>query len=147
MAETENPQTESVPADGGAEDAPADPPADPLTDPLADALDDDEDGDLGADLLEEQPVKNTADLDEISLAQALLDVDIANARVIDLTKRLTTMSKELRRTTSDLQKSRLRNRKLVAELAELEELKSSRAFRSATAAQRMLGAARARLGR
>jgi hypothetical protein len=147
MAETENPQTDPVPADGGAEDVPADPPADPLTDPLADALDDDEDGDLGADLLEEQPVKNTADLDEISLAQALLDVDIANARVIDLTKRLTTMSKELRRTTSDLQKSRLRNRKLVAELAELEELKSSRAFRSATAAQRVLGAARARLGR
>ena len=37
-------------------------------------------------------VKNTADLDGISLTQALLDVEVANARVIDLTKRLTTLS-------------------------------------------------------
>ena len=44
----------------------------------------------------DDPVKNTADLDDISLAQALLDVDVANARVIDLTKRLTTLTKELR---------------------------------------------------
>jgi hypothetical protein len=151
MAETENPPTQPVePADAASGDAldqaPGDPLTDPLADPLTDAVDDESD-DLGAGLLEEQPVKNTADLDEISLAQALLDVDVANARVIDLTKRLTTMSKELRQTTSELQKARLRNRKLVVELEELEELKSSRAYRSATAAQRVLGAARARLGR
>jgi hypothetical protein len=145
MAETENPPTE--PAEGAAGDALPDPLTDPLQEPLHDAADDEESDDLATDLLEEQPVKNTADLDEISLAQALLDVDVANSRVIDLTKRLTTMSKELRQTTSELQKARLRNRKLVAELAELEELKSSRAYRSATAAQRVLGAARARLGR
>src|SRR4051812_720240 len=145
MAETENPPTEPVEpaATGDARgEALADAPADPLTDPLTDPAEDEGTDDLGSDLLEEQPVKNTADLDDISLAQALLDVDVANARVIDLTKRLTTMSKELRRTTSELQKARLRNRKLVVELEELEELKSSRAFRSATAAQRVLGAAR-----
>ena len=94
--------------------------------------------------VEEQPVKNTADLDDISLAQALLDVDVANARVIDLTKRLTALTKELRKTTNDLQKTKLRHRKVAAEL---EEIKGSRAFRSATAAQRVLGAARSRLGR
>ncbi|MDX6373877.1 MAG: hypothetical protein QOD98_2865 [Nocardioidaceae bacterium] len=90
------------------------------------------------------PVKNTVDLDPISLEQALLDVDIANARVIDLTQRLTTMSKELRRTTTDLQKAKLQHRRLRAEL---DAIKDSRAFRSASAAQRMVSAARSRLGR
>jgi hypothetical protein len=94
--------------------------------------------------LTEQPVKNTADLDDISLDQALLDVDVANARVIDLTKRLTALTKELRRSTSDLQKAKLRNRALAAEM---KGIKDSRAFRSATTAQRWMGAARSRLGR
>jgi len=97
-----------------------------------------------ADPLDEQPVKNTADLDDISLAQALLDVDVANARVIDLTKRLTTLTKELRKSSNELQKVKLRNRRIAAEL---DEIKGSRAFRSASAAHRVLGAARARLGR
>jgi predicted nucleic acid-binding Zn-ribbon protein len=96
------------------------------------------------DPLEAQPVKNTADLDDISLAQALLDVDVANARVIDLTKRLTTLTKELRKASSDLQKAKLRNRRMAAEL---DEIKTSRSYRSASAAHRMLGAARSRLGR
>ena len=82
-----------------------------------------------------EPVKNTADLDDISLAQALLDVDVANARVIDLTKRLTTLTKELRQTPTTCQKAKLRNRRLAAEL---DEIKGSRAFRSASAAQRVL---------
>ena len=97
-----------------------------------------------ADAPEEQPVKNTADLDDISLTQALLDVDVANARVIDLTKRLTALSKELRQTTNELQKVKLRERRTAAEL---QEIKGSRAFRSASTAQRVLGAARSRLGR
>ena len=100
-----------------------------------------------ADPLDEQPVKNTADLDDISLTQALLDVEVANARVIDLTKRLTALTKELRGTTSDLQKAKLRNRKLSAELDEIRGVTDSRAFRQATRAQRLLGAARSRLGR
>src|SRR3954447_23393413 len=95
------------------------------------------------DPVDELPVKNTADLDEISLAQALLDVDVANARVVDLTKRLTALTKELRQSTTELQKTKLRNRKIAAEL---DEIKGSRAFRSATTAQRFLGAARSRLG-
>jgi predicted nucleic acid-binding Zn-ribbon protein len=93
---------------------------------------------------ETDPVKNTVDLDPISLEQALLDVDVANARVIDLTKRLTALTKELRSTTTDLQKCKLRGRRLAQEL---EEIKGSRAFRSATTAQRVLGSVRTRLGR
>jgi hypothetical protein len=97
-----------------------------------------------APAIDTQPVKNTADLDDISLAQALLDVDVANARVIDLTKRLTSLTKELRKTTSELQKAKLRNRRIAAELA---QIKGSRAFRSASTAQRLVGAARSRFGR
>lgn len=92
----------------------------------------------------DEPVKNTADLDGISLAQALLDVDVANARVIDLTKRLTVLTKELRETTTALQKAKLRNANLSAEL---KQIKSSRAYRTAGNAQRALGAVRSRLGR
>jgi predicted RNase H-like nuclease (RuvC/YqgF family) len=36
-----------------------------------------------------------ATIDAISLKQALLDVEAANARVIDLTRRLTTMNQEI----------------------------------------------------
>jgi predicted nucleic acid-binding Zn-ribbon protein len=93
---------------------------------------------------ESGPVKNTVDLDPISLEQALLDVDVANARVIDLTKRLTALTKELRTTTNDLQKCKLRGRRLQGEL---DEIKGSRAFRSATTAQRVVGSVRSRLGR
>jgi len=96
-------------------------------------------------------VKNTADLDGISLSQALLDVEVANARVIDLTKRLTTLSQELRRSTNLLKKAKGRNRRLNRQLTEvlreLDEIKGSRAFRSANRAQRVVRAARSRLGR
>src|SRR3954470_2747176 len=102
MAERKKTPTESTQPSGSSAGAPSDP-------------------------LEAQPVKNTADLDAISLEQALLDVDVANARVIDLTKRLTALTKELRSATTDLQKAKLRNRRLAAEL---EEIKGSRAFRS-----------------
>ena len=85
--------------------------------------------------LEAQPVKNTADLDDISLAQALLDVDVANARVIDLTKRLTTLSKELRQTPTT---SRRPSCATAGSTAELDEIQGSRAYRSASAAQRVL---------
>jgi predicted nucleic acid-binding Zn-ribbon protein len=93
---------------------------------------------------DESTVKNTVDLDSISLEQALLDVDIANARVIDLTKRLTALTKEHRTSTSELLKVRLRNKQLKAEL---DEMKKSRAFRSATTAHRIARAARSRFGR
>ena len=38
----------------------------------------------------------TETIDRLSLEQALLDVEVANARVIDLTERLTTATAELR---------------------------------------------------
>jgi predicted nucleic acid-binding Zn-ribbon protein len=92
----------------------------------------------------EEAVKNTIDLDDLSLTQALLDVDVANARVIDLTKRLTVLTKELRETTTALQKVKVRNARLSAEL---KQIKDSRAYRTAGGAQRALGAVRSRLGR
>ncbi|QGJ67872.1 hypothetical protein FDU21_17630 [Xanthomonas oryzae pv. oryzae] len=45
---------------------------------------------------------NTTDLDQISLEQALIDFEVANARVMDLTSRLTSMSRELIQTRSEL---------------------------------------------
>lgn len=88
-------------------------------------------------------VTNTVDLDQLSLSQSLLDFEVANARVIDLTKRLTAMNKELVKTTTALQKAQLRNRQLTAEL---KAIKASRAFRSAEVASRIARNARARLG-
>lgn len=38
---------------------------------------------------------NKYDIDKISLEQALIDVEIANKRVLDLTARLTSLSREL----------------------------------------------------
>ena len=90
-----------------------------------------------------QEVPNTVDLDGISLSQALLDFEVANARVIDLTKRLTAMNRELVKTTTALQKAQLRNRQLTTEL---KEIKASRAFRSAEVAIRVARGARSRLG-
>lgn len=90
------------------------------------------------------PPVNTVDLDGISLTQALQDFDVANARVIDLTKRLTTMNKELLRVTTDLQKARLRNKKLQAEL---DEVKRSKAYKSAEVAARVVRGARSRMSR
>lgn len=47
---------------------------------------------------------NTTDLDKISLEQALIDFEVANARVMDLTSRLTSMSRELINTRSELER-------------------------------------------
>ncbi len=48
------------------------------------------------------------DLQPISLEQALMDVEIANVRVIDLTRRLIEMSEELQSLRSELARFRLR---------------------------------------
>lgn len=45
---------------------------------------------------------NKQDIDKISLEQALIDVEIANKRVIDLTARLTSLSRELMETRARL---------------------------------------------
>jgi len=54
-------------------------------------------------------VTNTMDLNEISLEQALIDFEVANARVVDLTGRLTSLSKELLQTKTELATVKLRN--------------------------------------
>lgn len=51
---------------------------------------------------------NTTDLDGISLEQALIDFEVANARVIDLTARLTSLSQELLQARTELATVKLR---------------------------------------
>jgi hypothetical protein len=52
---------------------------------------------------------NTTDLDGISLEQALIDFEVANARVIDLTSRLTSLSRELLEARTMLAKANIRH--------------------------------------
>lgn len=87
---------------------------------------------------------NTIDLDAISLEQALIDFEVANARVIDLTARLTSMSRELLRARSELEVLKLKghapknyvvpaseNEELRLLRDRLEQIRSSRAARIA----------------
>lgn len=94
---------------------------------------------------------NSVNLDELSLEQSLRDFEIANARVMDLTARLTTMNRDLVQRTADLEKIRLRNQVLRSQNKQLrQELKSiqdSRSFKSAAAASRVVRGARKRLSR
>lgn len=53
-----------------------------------------------------------ADLDRISLEQALRDFDVANARVLDLTRRLTTMSSQLSDSQTQVATLRIKIRKM-----------------------------------
>jgi len=89
---------------------------------------------------------NTTDLDGISLEQALIDFEVANARVIDLTARLTSMSRELLQARTELATLKLRSNAPVAALAAstgdaaeiarlrdtLTQLRASRAVRIAS---------------
>ena len=89
---------------------------------------------------------NTTDLDGISLEQALMDFEVANARVIDLTARLTSLSKELLQAKTELATVKLRNsapegsapyRAInVGDVAELEQLRDKlRQLRASRAVQ------------
>ncbi|HJR74933.1 MAG TPA: hypothetical protein VJ806_15000 [Luteimonas sp.] len=74
---------------------------------------------------------NTIDLDAISLEQALIDFEVANARVIDLTARLTSMSRELLRARSELEVLKLKGgghaaREYVAPISDNEEIRQLR---------------------
>ena len=81
-------------------------------------------------------------MDELSLTQALLDFEMANARVLDLTARLVEANGRVlglqaeadaaRRTIDEVRGS------LAAKEAELAELKSSRAFKLAERIQTLL---------
>lgn len=55
-------------------------------------------------------------LDELSLLQALDDFEIANARVLDLTQRLTSMSREFREVRTELTAVKLNHASCKARL-------------------------------
>jgi predicted nucleic acid-binding Zn-ribbon protein len=71
---------------------------------------------------------NSVDLDAVNLEQALVDFEVANARVLDLTTRLTELSRQLVATRNELEEMRIRARATDARLAALE---SSRAYQLA----------------
>lgn len=89
---------------------------------------------------------STVDLDRLSLVQCLQDFEVANARVMDLTARLTGINSRLVAQTEELQKLRLRNRVLRQQnkslKQELQDIQGSRAFRSASVASRVVQRAR-----
>lgn len=91
------------------------------------------------------------EIDRISLTQALQDFEVANARVMDLTSRLTTTHRDLVAARSELEKLKLRNgvlRKHNRRLQrEVKQLNDSRAVRSAQAATRVVQKARKKLGK
>ncbi|MEI2766043.1 MAG: hypothetical protein V9F82_10205 [Dermatophilaceae bacterium] len=79
-----------------------------------------------------------ADLDALSLTQALVDFEVANARVVDLTRRLTKLTEEQVRLRTENQQLHLR---LGAAEAELSRIKGNVPFRVlhlANAARRRL---------
>ena len=108
-----------------------------------------------------RPAPDRASLDELNLEQALIDTELANSRVVDLTGRLTSMSAEmlrLRAEVGNLQLVLAQERAEVGSLhlalaqehderqslrAELDDLNRSRAFRAA----RRVGHIKARLVR
>jgi hypothetical protein len=68
----------------------------------------------------EQPdiPESSIDLDGVSLTQALIDFEIANARVLDLTRRLTTLHEELQTLRAENTTLTADNARLQAELAD-----------------------------
>jgi len=80
-------------------------------------------------------------MDAVNLERALIDFEIANARVIDLTARLTDFSRDLLATRSELGLAKLRIAELELVAAELATVKGSSAYRAA----RLLGESRAKL--
>lgn len=84
------------------------------------------------------------DIGAVNLEQALIDFEIANARVVDLTTRLTAMTADLLQLRRENEQYRLRVSQLDNDLdkatADLAEIRRSVAYR----AVRLLGDARAR---
>jgi hypothetical protein len=87
------------------------------------------------------------ELDRLNLEQALIDFEIANARVVDLTGRVTGLSSELLRLRTEVGDVRLQLAQARAEAevlrAESAEIKRSLAYRAA----RKLGDGRAAMRR
>ena len=83
------------------------------------------------DRLAEVPGGETSlqhDLDGLSLEQALLDFEVANARVMDLTRRLVEATTTISELSTELQQLKIEQAALkVAH----DQMRSSRAFRTA----------------
>lgn len=72
-----------------------------------------------------------AAMDAVNLERALIDFEIANARVIDLTARLTELSRDLLSTRAELGLAKLRIAELEVKAGELAVIKTSNAYRAA----------------
>jgi hypothetical protein len=69
-----------------------------------------------------------SEMQALSLTQALVDFEVANARVLDLAQRLVEAEAMITETKTELQELRIQHATLRAEY---ERMKSSKAFRSA----------------
>lgn len=65
-------------------------------------------------------------IDKLSLSQTLQDFEIANARVVDLSQRLTTLSRELIETRTELTALKLHHAGCESRLRSAETLMTSR---------------------
>jgi hypothetical protein len=74
-----------------------------------------------------KPSVSASELDRINLVQALRDFEVANARVIDLTARLTETHQLLINTQNELSSTRLQ----VSSQAEVVAVQNSRSYRLA----------------
>lgn len=68
------------------------------------------------------------DMDKVSLEQALRDFEIANARVVDLTQRLITLTKQLQDTQDEVERLRVEAR---LARTEADTIRNSKAYRTA----------------
>jgi len=91
---------------------------------------------------------------ERNLERALLDFELANARVLDLTQRLISLTSELVSTREHLEEARLRISRMEAERSQVEAEKSAAVFENsqiksslAYRGLRVMGDARAHLRR
>jgi len=83
----------------------------------------------------------TETVDRLSLVQALKDFEVANARVLDLTHRLTDLNQELLELRSDHEKLRIEHNKVLARRAApraAAEAAASQALRVARVVKRRL---------
>jgi hypothetical protein len=85
-------------------------------------------------MTDRQAPANSVDLDGLSLEQTLIDFQVANGRVIDLTSRLLASERERMEAVSE--REHLRNRCAALE-AELDQIKLSKPYRGLRLLSRM----------
>jgi hypothetical protein len=84
------------------------------------------------------PLLNSAELDGINLTQALVDVEIANARVIDLTRRLTEFNKQLGEARHAAEVAQIELAQANTRLHTIHMSRTFRALENINAARRVL---------